>query len=220
MRPRLGAAGSARSVPPARRLRLHHRFVDEELQQVFQPPPLRPLGLIAEDVPLAHGKAEQQGAARLRLPLAQAAVAEQLREVVHAFAVAFGEHRSHAGVAASPGAHRHLHAGQRIGRRHIDGDLGEQVQLFHRVLRLGLHVTDDVPGGVVAPVVDDRRQQILPVLEVPVEAALADVQRTGERLDRHRIHALVDEHVQRRLHPVLTVQSLARFQPDVHTPPY
>jgi hypothetical protein len=199
---------------------LPHRFVDQQLQQPVEPAALRAPGLLAEDVPLADREAEQQRAPGLGLVRLETALPEELRQVRDPLPVAFREHRAHPRVAAGPGADRHLHPRQRIARRHVDGDLRQEVQLLGGTVPLGLHIADDVAGGVVAPVLDHGLQKILAILEVPVEAALADLQRPSERLHRHRLHALVDQHLKGRPDPILPIQPLPRLKSNVHTAPY
>ncbi len=52
---------------------------------------------------------------------------------------------------------------------------------------------DDLFGGRVAPGVEHAAQQVVAVLEVPVEAAPRNAELARQRIDAHGIHAMVDK---------------------------
>ena len=67
--------------------------------------------------------------------------------------------------------------------------------------------TEQVVGGLLHPAVQRRAQQVVPGVEVPVERALGRVQPARERLDRHRVRSLVEQHLDGLVGPVVRGQS-------------
>jgi hypothetical protein len=105
--------------------------------------------------------------------------------------------------AARPLAHRRIEPGREGFVLHPN--LEDRQHRPDQVVR-GLQHLDQGPGVARLPRLDQGREQIVAVLEMPVETATGHTQAGGKECDPDRLDAVVGEGLERRPDPIGTPQ--------------
>src|SRR5687767_5026794 len=147
---------------------------------------------------LAEQESVEQPRTRARLRGSEARLLEEAGEHANASPVDLRHRRRYLAVGACPGADRRVVAAHAL-LQHVLRERGQAPReppgKLPDALELGL-------GHLARPVLEQRAQQLAAVAEMPVEAALGDVELAGEALDAHRADAAPSQRLQAGREPL------------------
>jgi hypothetical protein len=169
--------------------------------EVAQP---RVVALTGHQTLSEHIGVEQQAAA-LRLVVGKTAGKEQFAGGFQTAVVDFLDHGGGLGVPASPFAYCQLDRDPLVvARGAVDLDQVQELLVLLAGRRHGLFV--DVADATISPGRQNGIEEVLAVLEVPVETALGDAKVLRQNLDPHALHALFCEHRDGCFDPLVAVE--------------
>ena len=145
---------------------------------------------------------EQEAVVGVIEEIRHAALARELAEEPHALALrAIGAAR-HLGIARGPREDRRVRRrvaalARAVATRELFEDRGQLAARGRLLQRVGEELR------LLLPLPQERLEQRRPVLEVPVEAALRDAEKGGERLDAHPFGTPMEKRQPRGAQPIL-----------------